>query len=229
MTTAMSGIRACVFDAYGTLLDFNDAVAQESTTLGNQASAFSELWRRKQLEYTWLRSLMQRHAPFWTVTGEALEYALDAFQLQDQALRERLMAAYLQLAPYPEVPAMLAQLKASGVTTAILSNGSPEMLADGVQAAAIRTHLDHLLSVEEVGIFKPAPAVYQLATERLAMPASAVAFMSSNCWDIHGAANFGFHCVWINRGNAPPDRLPKGPEMILKDLSSLPAIVGGTV
>jgi len=226
MNDVLKGVRACVFDAYGTLLDFNSAVAREGGSLGDKAAAISDLWRRKQLEYTWLRSLMQRHQPFWTVTQEALAYTLDAFGVADDDLQQRLMAAYRTLDPYPEVPAMMAKLKAGGMLTAILSNGSPEMLADGVAHAGLADSLDHVLSVEEVGIFKPSPEVYQLATSRLGVAASEVAFMSSNGWDVHGAASFGFRCVWINRAGAPRERLPEAPVRVLNSLETLPELVG---
>lgn len=227
MNPPLSGIRAAVFDAYGTLLDFNDAVASEGKALGEKGPALSDLWRRKQLEYTWLRSLMQRHAPFWQVTGEALDYSMQAFGIKDGDLRERLMTAYRTLSPYPEVPGMMERLKASGMKTVILSNGSPEMLAEGVSAAGLNGVLDHVLSIEDVGIFKPSPTVYQMAASRLGEPADAIAFMSSNGWDVHGAASFGFRCIWINRGNAPQERLPEEPVLIEKDLSRLPDLLRG--
>ena len=228
MTKRFDGIEACVFDAYGTLLDFNNAVTAEGASLGRKSAPFSELWRRKQLEYTWLRSLMQRHEPFWQVTGDALDFTMEAFRINNPELRERLMEAYRTLAPYPEVPKMLTQLKASGMVTAILSNGSPQMLHEGVEAAGLTPHLDHQLSVEEVGVFKPSPKVYQLATQRLGVPASAIAFMSSNGWDIHGAASFGFSCIWINRGGGPQERLPGGPAIVLQDLTALPDLIGSS-
>lgn len=226
MSDALEGIRACVFDAYGTLLDFNSAVAREGASLGDKAAGVSDLWRRKQLEYTWLRSLMQRHEPFWTVTQEALAYTLEAFGVADDDLEARLMAAYRTLDPYPEVPSMMASLKAGGMATAILSNGSPEMLSDGVAHAGLAASLDQVLSVEDVGIFKPSPEVYQLATSRLGVAAREIAFMSSNGWDVHGAASFGFRCIWINRAGAPRERLPEGPIKVLTSLETLPALVG---
>ncbi|MEZ5826737.1 MAG: haloacid dehalogenase type II [Geminicoccaceae bacterium] len=223
----LSAIRACVFDAYGTLLDFNSAVARERETIGERADALSELWRRKQLEYTWLRSLMRRHADFRTVTGEALDYSLAAMKIEDEALRERLMASYDSLDTYPEVPAMLAGLKQAGMATAILSNGSPAMLEAGVASAGIGDHLDALLSVESAGVFKPAPEVYQLATARFGIAANEVLFLSSNGWDIHGAASFGFRCIWVNRAGAPVERLPERPLHILSSLAPLAGLVKG--
>jgi 2-haloacid dehalogenase len=223
----LAGIRACVFDAYGTLLDFNAAVAAESAALGDRGAELSALWRRKQLEYTWLRSLMRRHADFWQVTSEALDFGLEALGLQqDTGLRDRLLAAYRRLAPYPEVPAMLDALRRGGMRAAILSNGSPAMLEEGVAAAGIAGRLDHLLSVEEVGVFKPSPEVYHLATRRLGLAAHEIAFLSSNGWDVHGAASFGFRTLWVNRTGAPAERLPGAPVGVIPDLAELPRLLG---
>ncbi|MEK0085255.1 haloacid dehalogenase type II [Benzoatithermus flavus] len=218
---------ACVFDAYGTLLDVDAALAAESAALGRErAVELSALWRRKQLEYSWLRSLMRRHADFWQVTQDSLDFALQALNLEDAALRSRLLAAYRQLAPYPEVPAMLRALQRHGVRTAILSNGSPDMLRDAVQAAGIADLLDEVLSVEEVGVFKPAPEVYRLATTRLGLAAPDIVFLSSNGWDVHGAASFGFRTVWVNRMRAPDERLPGEPVRAIAGLDELPGFLG---
>jgi 2-haloacid dehalogenase len=222
------GIQACVFDAYGTLLDLGSAVAAETGRLGGQAEALSALWRRKQLEYTWLRSLMRRHADFAAVTADALDFSLEALGLGDRGdgLRDRLLGAYRRLSPYPEVPEVLAALKRQGVRTAILSNGSPDMLREGIEAAGLADRLGEVLSVEEVGVFKPAPEVYHLATSRLGLPARAVAFLSSNGWDVHGAASFGFATVWVNRGSAPDERLPGAPVAAIPSLEPLPRLLG---
>ena len=226
MTAArMAGIRACVFDAYGTLFDVHSAVAGLRDRLGGQGDALSQLWRTKQLEYTWLRALMARHADFWQVTGEALDHALARTRV-DPAVRAPLLQAYLTLDAYPEVPDVLRRLRAGGLKTAILSNGEPKMLAAGARSAGIDGLLDAVLSVETVGVFKPDPRVYQLAVDRLGVPADAIAFQSSNAWDVHGAACFGLRPVWINRQSAPPERLPGAPEHTLEDLSGLPALLG---
>ncbi len=222
----MSGIRACVFDAYGTLFDVHSAVARLKPQIGPKADALSQLWRSKQLEYTWLRALMGRHAHFWQVTGDALDYALSAQGIEPAGIREPLMAAYLSLDAYPEVPSVLERLRAGGLQTAILSNGEPEMLRAGVQSAKIGDLLDAVLSVEEVGIYKPHPKVYQLAVDRLGVRPDEIAFQSSNAWDVHGAASFGLRPVWVNRGGAPAERLPGGAEFELRDLSGLPALLG---
>lgn len=185
-------IGACVFDAYGTLFDFNAAATRFEAELGGKAAKLSEIWRAKQLQYTWLRSLVDDYADFWTVTGEALDYALDAVDINDEEVRSKLLNAYLTLDVYPEVPEMLQTLKSAGVRTAILSNGSPVMLDAAVKAAGLEDLLDATLSVEDVGIFKPHRSVYQLAVGVLGISAERVSFQSSNSWDAAGAAHFGF-------------------------------------
>jgi 2-haloacid dehalogenase len=222
----MSGIQASVFDAYGTLFDVHSAVGRLRDDIGPKADELSKLWRTKQLEYTWLRALMDRHENFWRVTGDALDYALASTGVGSSALRKALMDAYLILDAYPEVPAMLARLKAAGVKLAILSNGEPAMLDAAVKGAGIDSLLDHVLSVEEVGIYKPHPSVYQLAVDRLGVPASAISFQSSNAWDVHGARSFGLRPVWINRFGAPAERLPGGAEHEMKDLAGLADLLG---
>jgi 2-haloacid dehalogenase len=221
----MAGIEACVFDAYGTLFDVHSAVARLRARVGEQAETLSQLWRTKQLEYTWLRALMGRHADFWQVTGDALDYALARTDV-DPAMREPLMQAYLALDAYPEVPDVLRRLRGAGLKTAILSNGEPEMLAAGARSAGIDALLHAILSVEDVGTFKPHPTVYQLALDRLAVRADQIAFQSSNAWDVSGAAAFGLRAVWINRLGMPPERLPGAAEHELRDLSGLPALLG---
>ena len=221
----MDGIQACVFDAYGTLFDVHSAVARLRARVGEQADALSQLWRTKQLEYTWLRALMDRHADFWQVTGDALDYALARTGV-DPAMREPLMQAYLALDAYPEVPDVLQRLRAAGLKTAILSNGEPRMLAAGARSAGIDGLLDAILTVEDVGIFKPHPKVYQLAVERLAVRPDQIAFASSNAWDVSGAAAFGLRAVWINRLGMRPERLPGTAEQELRDLSGLPPLLG---
>jgi 2-haloacid dehalogenase len=225
MTAGMTGIEACVFDAYGTLFDVHSAVARLRARIGDRAEALSQLWRSKQLEYTWLRALMGRHADFWQVTGDALDYALACTGV-DTTWREPLMQAYLTLDAYPEVPDALRRLRAGGLRTMILSNGEPGMLRAAATSAGIAELLDAILSVEEVGIFKPHPKVYRLAVDRLAVRPDQIAFQSSNAWDVSGAAAFGLRAVWINRLGMPPERLPGAAEHELRDLSGLPALLG---
>lgn len=227
MTEAkMNGIKACVFDAYGTLFDVHSAVGRLRDDIGPGADDLSKLWRTKQLEYTWLRALMGKHVDFWQVTGDALDYALASTGLGNAATRQALMDAYLTLDAYPEVPAMLARLKAAGMKLAILSNGEPKMLDAAVKGAGIDKVLDHVLSVEAVGIFKPHPSVYQLAVDQLEVSASAISFQSSNAWDVNGASSFGFRPVWINRFGAPAERLPGGAEHEMANLAGLADLVG---
>jgi 2-haloacid dehalogenase len=228
MTTSarrIPGIRACVFDAYGTLFDFAAAVARCRDALGDRAGRLTPLWRDKQLQYTWLRSLQRRHADFWQVTGDALDYALEALGIDDPPLRERLMALYRTLDPFPEVASVLKRLKELGFTTAILSNGTPDMLAAAIAHAGIGSSLDHVLSVEEVGIYKTAPQVYQLAVERLGVAAGEIAFQSSNGWDIYAASAFGMRTVWCNRSTQPRERLPGKPDREIRTLAELPALL----
>jgi len=224
----LTGIRACVFDAYGTLFDFSSAALRCADALGDKAKALTPLWRDKQLQYTWLRAAQNRHGDFWQVTGDALDFALETLGIVDGqgALRQRLMDCFRTLDAFPEVSGMLQRLKAAGFATAILSNGSPAMLAAAVSHAGIGDVLDHVLSVEEVGIFKPAPAVYQLAVERLGVPKSAIAFQSSNAWDIHAASAFGLRTVWCNRNGQRRERLPGAPDREIVTLAELPALLG---
>lgn len=223
---AFADIGACVFDAYGTLFDVHSAVGKGGSALGDKAPAVSDLWRQKQLEYTWLRSLMGVHLNFRQVTRDGLEYALASHGVEDPALRDRLLALYDDLDAYPEVPATLAALKAAGLKTAILSNGSPDMLTAAVASAGLGESLDALLSVEEVGIFKPDPRVYELAVDRLEIPAPRICFLSSNAWDANGAAHFGFKVAWINRFHKQPERLPGEPAAVIHRLDELPGLLG---
>ncbi|MBM3648864.1 MAG: haloacid dehalogenase type II [Alphaproteobacteria bacterium] len=226
MTASLAGTEMCVFDAYGTLFDFNSAVARHRTAIGPKADALSDLWRAKQIQYTWLRNGMAAYAKFWQVTGEALDHCLATHGIADPSVRDKLMGAYLALDPYPEVPTMLAKLKGSGVRMAILSNGNPEMLDTMVQASGLAGHFEAVLSVDAVGVFKPDPRVYRLVETRCGMTSGKVCFLSSNCWDAHGAAHFGFPTVWINRAGAPDDRLPGTTVAELRDLSQLPSLLG---
>ena len=221
-----SDIGACVFDAYGTLVDFNSAVERSRDRLGDKADALGALWRRKQLEYTWLRSLMDRYEDFWRVTGDALDYSLAALGIDDAALRDDLMALYRDIEPYPDAVATLETLKRAGMRTAILSNGSPEMLAAAAESAGLTGLLDDLISVHAAGIYKPHASVYQLAVDRIGVAAGRICFQSANAWDIAGAAAFGFHAVWINRAGQPTERLPDGPAAELDSLAGLPALLG---
>lgn len=221
----LSNIKACVFDAYGTLFDVHAPTAKVADALGPAAQALSEMWRLKQLQYTWLRSLMGEYVAFWQVTGEALDYALAAHGIEDAALRKRLMDLYLTLDAYPDALDTLARLREAGFATAILSNGSPDMLDAAVGSSGLGAELDAVLSVEDVGIFKPDGRVYQLAVDRMGVARAEICFVSANAWDAAGAANFGFQVAHLNRFNQPPEGLPGSPKAILTTLAELPPLL----
>jgi 2-haloacid dehalogenase len=221
----LTGVEACVFDAYGTLFDFASAARACTDIPKDVAEDLTALWREKQLQYTWLRAAQDRHADFWQVTADALDFAVETLGIGDVPLRDRLMRLYLELDVFPEVPSVLQQLKAAGLRTAILSNGTPAMLEAAVQRARLGTLIDPILSVEQVGVYKPHPKVYQLAVETLAMPASAIAFISSNSWDAHAASAFGMRVVWCNRYGQRRERLPGAPDREIASLVELPALL----
>jgi 2-haloacid dehalogenase len=225
VATPFSRTKVCVFDAYGTLFDFNSAVARHRDVVGPRADQLSELWRSKQIQYTWLRSLMGVYDPFWTVTREALDHSMAALGIDGSAIADSLMTAYRSLSAFPEVPAMLDAIAAMGLRTAILSNGDPGMLQDAVRHAGLDGRFEALLSVDDVRIYKVAPPAYQLVLDRLDVAANEVCFLSSNCWDAHGAATFGFDVAWVNRANAPDDRLPGRIAAELRDLAALPDLL----
>ena len=226
MAPKLDSITACVFDAYGTLFNVHAPVTAKAARIGDDAEEVSKLWRQKQLEYTWLRSLMQAHAPFWQVTGDALDYALDAHGIADLALREELMQLYLQLEAYPDAVSCLRSLKELGLKTGILSNGSPDMLEAAVGSARLTAHLDEVISIEDVGIYKPDPRVYQLAVDRMGVTERAyICFVSANTWDAQAAAEFGFRVARINRFGLKDDNIPGKPDMLLNSLDELPGVV----
>lgn len=226
MSGVLAGIELCVFDAYGTLFDFNSAVARHRAVVGPRADALSELWRSKQIQYTWLRNGMGAYAQFWQVTGEALDHCLAVHGIADATVWQTLMSAYLALDPFPEVPATLERLRRAGKRLAILSNGNPAMLTPMVAASGLANRFEAVLSVDEVGVFKPDPRVYRLVEARCGVGPDRVCFLSSNCWDAHGAAHFGFRTVWVNRAGAPDDGLPGTLADQIADLSHLPALLG---
>lgn len=222
----LADARACVFDAYGTLFDLTSATRRHRDALGGTADALSALWRSKQLEYTWLRSLMGCHADFWQVTGESLDYAMTALRIGDAALRERLMDAFLHIEAYPDARVALDALKRARRPAAILSNGSPRMLEAAVASAKVGGLVEHVLSIEDAGVYKPHPRVYELVVRRLDIPAGRICFVSSNGWDAVGAAAFGFQAVWANRAGAPRERLPARPVAEITALDALPGLLG---
>lgn len=218
---AFIGIRACVFDAYGTLFDVHSAVGRHRRRLAEKADAISSLWRSKQLEYSWQRTISQRYVDFWQITADGLDFALDAYGVDDDALREDLLDAYLQLDCYPEVPGVLRSIKDAGLHTAILSNGSPMMLEAAVSRAGIGDLLDAVLSVDALGLYKPTFEVYRLAIERFGIGRSQTAFSSSNAWDAAAAACFGFRVAWCNRFAQARERLPGIPDAEIRSLDEL--------
>lgn len=223
----LQDIRACVFDAYGTLFDYASAAARCRDALGDKLERLNAVWREKQLQYTWLRALQGRHENFWRVTGDALDFAMETLGITNEALRERLMNLYLSLDGFPEVPDVLRRLQAKGIKTAILSNGTPEMLRAAVENSKIADFLDAVLSVEEVGVYKPHPKVYQLAVDRLGIEPAKISFQSSNAWDAYAASAFGMRVVWCNRYGQACERLPGKPDREIKSLAELPLLVGG--
>ena len=225
MTQDAITVRACVFDAYGTLFDFASAAACCTDVLGDKAAAVTALWRDKQLQYTWLRGLQGRHADFWQVTGDALDFTLETLGIADAKVRDRLMSLYRTLECFPEVPQVLRRLKDAGFVMAILSNGSQAILDDAVAGTKLGSLLDHILSVEDVGVFKPHARVYQLAVDRLGIPAKAIAFQSSNAWDAHAASAFGMRVVWCNRYGQRRERLPGAPDREIRSLAELPQLL----
>src|SRR5260370_13109326 len=215
----LTGIKACVFDAYGTLFDFAAAARSCRDVLGSDLDRLTAVWRDN-------RAPQARHADFWQVTGDALDFALETLGIDKPGLRDRLMTLYLTLEAFPEVTDMLKQLKHAGLRTAILSNGSPKMLDAAVKGNHLQDLLDAVLSVEEVGIYKPHPKVYRFVVELLRVSASAISFQSSNAWDAYAASAFGMRVVWCNRYGQRRERLPGNPDREIRTLAELPPLVG---
>ncbi|MFO0991014.1 MAG: haloacid dehalogenase type II [Hyphomicrobiales bacterium] len=224
--TKLEGIKACVFDAYGTLFNVHGPVSKLAAEIGPKADELSKIWRQKQLEYSWLRSLMGVHADFWKVTGDALDYALAACGIEDPGLKDELMVFYLKLDAYPDAAETLTAVRAKGKRTAILSNGSPSMLDSAVRAAGLEKLIEMVLSVEDVGIYKPSRRVYRHAQHKLGFAdALSVCFVSANPWDAQGAAQFGFQSVRVDRAGLPDDRIPGKPAAMIKSLSELVGLI----
>ena len=220
-------ITTAIFDAYGTLFDVSAAAREGARDHPALAEAWPRLaadWRTKQLAYTWLRAAAGQHCDFWQVTRDGLDWALAAQGLGPD-LRQPLLDLYWRLAAFPEVPAMLSALKARGLATGILSNGTPDMLAAAVDSAGIGEHLDAVLSVEEVGVFKPAPEVYDMVGARFGTARAEVLFVSSNGWDAAAASAYGFTTLWVNRAGDPPDRLWGAPDHEAQDLGQVEGLL----
>lgn len=221
------GIQAVVFDAYGTLFNVASPVEKLTAEIGPGADQLAKLWRQKQLEYTWLRSLTGVHADFWIVTRDSLDYALEALGLTTQeGLADELMTLYLKLDPYPDAKPALEALRANGKRLAILSNGSPSMLDAAMRHAGLETLFEHVLSIEDVGIYKPSRRVYRLAMQKLhILDAPSIAFVSANTWDAQSAANFGFQVARIARSPTPDDRIPGKPKAVIDSLEKLKELI----
>ncbi|RMD89715.1 MAG: haloacid dehalogenase type II [Alphaproteobacteria bacterium] len=220
MTSDRLDVDILLFDVFGTLFDHDSALAEASAGLGEKADALASLWRQRQLEYSWLRTLMHRPADFRQVTEEGLDYALAALGLPGE-LKAPLMATYRRLAPYPEVADALAGLAATGRPLAILSNGSPAMLQAVVRAAGLEARFTARLSAAAAHVFKPHPLVYQLAVDHFGVPRERLCLVSANGWDAAGAAAFGMKAVWVNRKDAPLERLPTEPDAVISSLAEL--------
>ncbi len=214
-------IRAFVFDAYGTLFDVHAAIARQRVRVGPDADRLSELWRAKQLEYAWNLTLRDRYEDFWKLTKRALDFALYRFPHVDRRIKASLLEAYRELDAFPDARAALAALKEKGHSNAILSNGSPAMLQAAVTAAGLGPFLDHVISVDSIKAYKPRRAVYELAIRALGVPASDIAFVSSNRWDVAGAADAGLAAIWVNRSRAPDEYADAPPRAVVFDLAGL--------
>ena len=215
--------RVFVFDAYGTLFDVHAAIGRYKAEAGPQAERFSETWRAKQLEYTWTLTLAGRYADFWTLTERALDFAFARVPQIDRALKQKLLDAYFKLDAFADAHPALRDLKARGYRTGILSNGSPQMLVAAVKSAGMGSLLDAVLSVDTIRMYKPRPEVYALVTEHFQAAPRDIVFVSSNRWDIMGAAACGFRTAWVNRSHAPQEYEP-APDKVLGDLHSLVAV-----
>lgn len=226
MPAKLDGARAVVFDAYGTLFDVASAAAAAQDVLKDRWQPLSDLWRQKQLQYSWLRALMGKHQDFWAVTGDALDFALEATGIVEPGLRARLMDAYGRLGPYPDAEETLRRLRKAGLKTAILSNGAPRMLASAARSARLDGLLDQVLSVEEVGVYKPHPSVYRLACDRLGVWPAEIVFVTANGWDAWGAKAGGLRVAWCNRSGQPKERLGEGPDAEVASLAELPGLLG---
>jgi 2-haloacid dehalogenase len=219
--------RLCLFDAYGTLFNLDTVIEQSAAQLGDLASPLLRLWRQKQLEYTWLRTLMRQHAPFDRVTADALDYALRVLGISDPGLASSLLASFERVAPFPDVSAAVATLDRAGIRNGVLSNGTPAMLASALHASGLESAFRFVLSVETVRCYKPDPRVYAMASSETHINIEEIVFVSSNAWDVSGAASFGLRVVWLNRNAAWPEPLPGTPAAIISSLSEAAEIIAG--
>ena len=221
----MNNTKACIFDAYGTLFDVNAACRELSLDVGDKWQDLANLWRLRQVEYTWLRNSMNEYVDFWEITSNALDYAMEVLNIKNIKLRDQLLELYLKLEAYPEVKKVLGKLKDKKFRTGILSNGSRKMLDSAVKNAKIENLLDVVISVEECKIYKPSSKVYDLVEIKTDIHKDEVTFFSSNAWDMHAAANYGFKTIWVNRFQGKLERLPGKPNAIVKSLDNIDQLI----
>ena len=216
----MKNVKAIIFDAYGTLFDVNSAAEKCKDKIGSKWEAFANFWRTTQLEYTWLRSLMERHKDFWQVTEDSLDKSMKAFNI-DLSMKDELLNLYKVLSPYKEVPETLKTLKEKKFKLAILSNGTPSLLKELVKSNNLDNLFDDIFSIEEVGIYKPSSKVYDIPIKKYQIEKSEVAFLSANTWDVSGGGNYGYQSIWVNRNNNIFDNLDYEPKNQIKNLKDL--------
>ena len=216
----MKNIKAIIFDAYGTLFDVNSAAEKCKDKIGGKWEAFANFWRTTQLEYTWLRSLMERHKDFWLVTEDSLDKSMKAFDI-DLSMKEELLNLYKVLSPYKEVPETLKTLKEKNFKLAILSNGTPSLLNELVKSNNLENLFDDIFSIEEVGVYKPSSKVYDIPIKKYHIEKTEVAFLSANTWDVSGGGNYGYQSIWINRNDNIFDKLDYKPKYELDNLNKL--------
>ena len=220
----IKNIKACVFDAYGTLFNVNSAAEKCKEKLGSKWEGFANAWRTTQLEYTWLRSLMKKHKNFWEITEDSLDHTMEAFKIKKE-MRNELLDLYKKLSPYPEVKECLEELKNKKIIMAILSNGTPELLKGLVESNNIQNYFDNIFSIESVGVYKPDSRVYEMPIKQYGCKPENIYFMSSNTWDISGGGVFGYNAVWINRFNKAFDKLGYKPKFVINNLKELLKII----
>jgi 2-haloacid dehalogenase len=220
----IENIKACVFDAYGTLFDVNSAASKCKEKLGSKWEGFANAWRTTQLEYTWLRSLMKKHKNFWEVTEDSLDHTMETFKIK-KGMRNELLDLYKKLSPYSEVKECLEGLKAKKIKIAILSNGTPDLLKGLVESNNIQNYFDDIFSIESVGIYKPDSRVYEMPIKKYDCKPENICFMSSNTWDVSGGGVFGYNAVWVNRLNKVFDKLSYKPKYVINNLEELLKII----
>ena len=216
----MENVKAIIFDAYGTLFDVNSAAEKCKDKIGDKWEGFANFWRTTQLEYTWLRSLMDRHKDFWQITEDSLDKSIKVFNI-DPSMRNELLNLYKILSPYKEVPETLKTLKEKKFKLAILSNGTPSLLDELVKSNHLDNLFDDIFSIEQVGVYKPSSRVYDMPIKKYNINKSEVAFLSANTWDVSGGGNYGYQSIWVNRSNNIFDNLDFKPKYQIKDLSKL--------